>query len=75
MKQLNAVIASALVSGLLVLGMVGIGVNALTNSAGPANTVAAQVTTNSGSRLSEQFSEGRTRSTRVSTNNFAAPTQ
>ncbi len=75
MKQINSVIASVLVSGLLVAGMVGIGVNALTNSGVPANTTAFQTTFNSSSREGQQFGERHTRGARVTTTNGAAPTQ
>ncbi len=47
MKQINAVIASALVSGLIVLGMVGIGVNAMTNTTGASTSTVAGVQFNS----------------------------
>jgi hypothetical protein len=67
MKQLNSVIASVLVSGLVVVGMVGIGVNALTTPGAPVNTVTAQVASNSDAsalqRLSSRTRHSRTRTT------------
>ncbi len=66
MKQINSVIASILVSGLLVLGIAGIGVNALTNtSAATASTTSAGVTINSSNARFDRHSERR--GARVST--------
>ncbi len=71
MKQINSVIASILVSGLLVLGMVGIGTNALTNtSSAPANTVSAATQINSfQSRTGRSSRERGTGSTPLRTDN------
>jgi hypothetical protein len=68
MKQLNSVIASALVSGLILVSMVGIGVNALTTPGAPANN-AAQMTLNSNASLSQQLQQRNTRSTIGTTSN------
>lgn len=42
MKQINSFLASVMVSGLVVLGMVGIGVNAMTTPGSVSNNVATQ---------------------------------
>ncbi len=60
MKQINSVIASALVSGLIVVGMVGIGVNALSNTASvPTSTTSAGVLINSSASRTGQRSGHR----------------
>jgi hypothetical protein len=66
MKQINSFIASALVSGLVVVGMVGIGVNALTTPGAPLNSVTTQVTANTGASASQQLRQ-RTRRSRTET--------
>ena len=63
MKQLNSLVASVLVSGLIVAGMVGIGVNALTTPGAPPNAVAAQVTSSSNASALPQLRQRSTRST------------
>lgn len=42
MKQINSFLASVMVSGLVVLGMVGIGVNALTTPGAVSNNAATR---------------------------------
>ncbi len=59
MKQKNSIIASLLVSGLLVLSMVGIGANALAN---PAGTTASAA--NASFLLTSNASNSATGSTR-----------
>ncbi len=74
MKQINSVIASALVSGLIVLGMVGIGANALTNSSGAStSTVAGVQLSSSNGRTGRNFESRRTRSTAGTTVNGQNP--
>ncbi len=74
MKQINAVIASALVSGLLVLGMVGIGVNALTNTSGVSTSTVAGVQFNSSNeRTGRRFERRSTQSTTGTTTNGENP--
>ncbi len=73
MKQINSVIASALVSGLIVLGMVGIGVNAMTSTGVPANTAPASVTINSSVRTARRF--GQTDARRTSGTTDSGPVQ
>lgn len=72
MKQINSLVASAVVSGLIVAGMVGIGVNALTTPGSSANStaqLAASSSTNVGSnasaflRLRQRASRERTAET------------
>ncbi len=59
MKQVNSAIASVLVSGLIVLGIVGIGVNALTNTnVAPTNINASGSVLTSNASVIRQ-SEGR----------------
>ncbi len=51
MKQVNSLIASLVVSGVIVLSVVGIGANALANTpAAAANTVTTASALNSGTR-------------------------
>jgi hypothetical protein len=66
MKQFNSLIASALVSGLIVAGMVGIGVNALTTPGAPVNRVTAQVVGTPSTSASQQF-RSRTERSRTKT--------
>lgn len=54
MKQINSFVASMMVSGLLVLGMVGIGVNALTTPGSVSNNASAQSTVNANGLASER---------------------
>ncbi len=54
MKQMNSVIASALVSGLIVLGIVGIGVNAMTNTNGASTSTVAGVQFNSSNSANDR---------------------
>lgn len=76
MKQLNSIIASALVSGLIVVGMVGIGANALTTPGAPANNAPAQVTLNSNASASQQLRQRTTsRSTGGNTDGTFASTE
>ncbi len=67
MKQMNSVIASALVSGLMMLGMLGIGANALTNTFN-AQTNAINAQTNTASAQTSTVSAG------VSFNSSTTPT-
>ncbi len=74
MKQINSVIASILVSGLLVLGMAGIGMNALTNASAVTTSTAASVRFNSSSeRTGRRFESRSARSTTGTTTNEQNP--
>jgi hypothetical protein len=72
MKQLYSLIASALVSSLIVVGMIGIGVNALTTPGAPVNGVATQVTANPGDPVSQQLSPRTNRSRTETESNEAS---
>ncbi len=67
MKQINAVIASALVSGLIVLGIVGIGVNAMTNTTGASTSTVAGVQFNSSNDRTGRRFERRSAQTTTGT--------
>ncbi len=75
MKQINSVIASILVSGLLVVGMVGIGANALTNTSSvPTNTSTAGALINSSNtRTGRRFESRSARGTNGTTTNEQDP--
>jgi hypothetical protein len=82
MKQMNSVIASALVSGLMMLGMLGIGANALTNTvnaqtntaSAQTSTVSAGVSFNSSTTPTGYYSDRRsTRSRSATTENEQIP--
>ncbi len=74
MKQINSVIASILVSGLLVLGIGGIGMNALTNTSAASPSTAASVQFNSSNeRTGRRFESRSARSTTGTPSNEQNP--